>query len=157
MLSKELIYTALTRHEDKLFIIGDEDLNFLKDYINNTYSELAKRFTGLFEIPDLIQYEDTYYQKGLIQIGDGGQALRSKSEVIIWNKLHALNDKFTTIYEERFANGTTLPDFVIKDKNGEIKFIWEHLGFIKDENYMRSWKEKEDIYNKMVLVLKKGI
>ena len=46
------------------------------------------------------------------------------------------------IFIFHITNGRTLPDFVIKDKNSEIKFIWEHLGFTIDKNYMRRWKEK---------------
>ena len=43
------------------------------------------------------------------------------------------------------------------EKNNEVRPHYSGaLGFIKDENYMRSWKEKEDIYNKNGFSVEKG-
>lgn len=156
MLSKELIYTALTRHEDKLYIIGDEDLDFLVEYLKNTNSELIRRYTGIFGLPSIIEFDNNYYQKGLIHIGDGGQLLRSKSEVIIWNKLYEHRNEFESIYEKRFAKNRLLPDFTIINNSGNIEFIWEHLGLTNDLSYAKRWKEKEKIYKENGFTEKKG-
>ena len=82
--------------------------------------------------------------------------LRSKSEVIIWNKLYEHRNEFECIYEKRFANNRLLPDFTIINYSGKIEFIWEHLGLTNDLEYVKRWKEKEKIYKENGFTEKKG-
>ena len=145
MLSKELIYTALTRHQDKIWIIGDNNLEDIKKYVSDEYSELAKRFTNLFYAPKIRVYKEKYYEDRLIHIGTGNQKLRSKSEVIVWDKLKA-HEELSVLYEEQFDNTTLLPDFTIVNNKTNKKYIWEHLGLVNDIDYMNHWKWKEEIY-----------
>jgi hypothetical protein len=82
--------------------------------------------------------------------------VRSKSEVIIWNKLYEHRNEFESIYEKRFAKNRLLPDFTIINNSGNIEFIWEHLGLTSDLSYAKRWKEKEKIYKENGFTEKKG-
>ena len=68
--------------------------------------------------------------------------MRSKSEVIIANLLHA--NRINYRYEEPLEVGglTKLPDFTIVDDNTGERYYWEHLGMLSDGAYRRRWEEK---------------
>ena len=87
MLSKELLYTAITRQKDKLVILYNEGAYKLRDYSSVACSEVARRFTCLFEQPDIVEYKKKYYEQALIHRTLKGELVRSKSEVIIANML----------------------------------------------------------------------
>jgi len=74
-----------------------------------------------------------------------GKHVRSKSEVIICNLLHAANLKYE--YEEKlfYADHQWIePDFTVTV--GDKKIYWEHLGMLGKEDYDDRWLEKADIY-----------
>ena len=50
-LSREILYTAFTRHTDKLTIISDLSIGELMRYANDSYSKAKKRYTDLFKNP----------------------------------------------------------------------------------------------------------
>src|SRR5699024_1556269 len=57
LISKELLYTAITRQKDKLIILYNDAAYRLRDYSSVSCSEVAKRFTCLFEAPNIIEYK----------------------------------------------------------------------------------------------------
>ena len=57
MLSRELLYTALTRQKDKIIILYNENAYKLRDYSSVEYSDIAKRFTCLFDAPKIVEYK----------------------------------------------------------------------------------------------------
>ena len=77
-----------------------------------------------------------------------GDKVRSKSEVIIANMLHA--NKVQYIYEKKLYYNKVdwiEPDFTITMPDG-TEVYWEHLGMIGSEDYDKTWLRKLDIYGK---------
>ena len=83
-----------------------------------------------------------FLQKGLIHRTMSGIAVRSKSEVIIFDALkHA---GYQPEYEKPLTLGgmTRYPDFTIEDEiSGKIVY-WEHLGMLDREDYSVTWTNK---------------
>ena len=145
--SKELLYTALTRQKDKLIILYDAEAYNLKKYSSMQYSEIAKRYTDLFEAPKIVEVNEKFYEENLIHKTKNGIMVRSKSEVIIANMLCDSGfDDF--LYEERLQLGDTfkLPDFTIRDAASGTYIIWEHLGMLGNEEYRKAWETKKQVY-----------
>ena len=149
MLSKELLYTAITRQKDKLVILYNDGAYRLRDYASTTCSEVAKRFTCLFELPDIIEFKKKYYEQALIHKTMRGELVRSKSEVIIANMLFQSGIDYE--YEKELdlgEDGIRIPDFTIEDSESGILFYWEHCGMLGDAGYNRHWQEKKAVYEK---------
>lgn len=89
---------------------------------------------------------DKFNLKKIHQTADGN-FVRSKSEVIIANLLHAAGMNYR--YEEplHYDGGKILPDFTIYLSNGR-KIFWEHIGMLGVEDYDRRWAEKLNVYEK---------
>ena len=70
--------------------------------------------------------------------------MRSKSEVIIANLLHAKGLAY--LYEEplEIDGVTKYPDFTIEDDDSGVKYYWEHLGMLSDEGYWQRWEIKKE-------------
>lgn len=147
LLSKELLYTALTRQEKKLYIIYNEDAFNLRKYSSMEYSDIARRFTDLFAPPKIVEVGNHYYEEDLVHRAKDGRLFRSKSEVIIANMLidSGLDD---FLYEEKLPIGDTykLPDFTFKDAATGSFIIWEHCGMMTDPIYRERWEAKKKLY-----------
>ena len=145
--SKELLYTAITRQKNRLVILFNDRAYKLRDFSLASCSDLALRFTCLFEKPSIKEYQNRYYEDRLIHVTARGELVRSKSEVIIANMLHA--DHVPYEYERRldFGDGQSfIPDFTIEDAESGRTFYWEHCGMLADERYRRRWEAKKAIY-----------
>ena len=142
MLTRELIYTALTRHKQKIVILMQGSPIELQRLSSDLYSEAAGRLTNLFAPPDPVQVGERFLEELLIHRTARGELVRSKSEVIIANLLHA--NRIDYRYEEplEIDGLTKLPDFTIEDDNTGEKYYWEHLGMLSDGVYRRRWEEK---------------
>ncbi|MDZ7790379.1 MAG: hypothetical protein U5L08_07800 [Xanthomonadales bacterium] len=72
--------------------------------------------------------------------------MRSKSEVIIADALHAKGVDY--IYEKPLTIGdqTRYPDFTIEDMESGLMFSWEHCGMLHVPSYRRRWNEKLEWY-----------
>ena len=147
LLSKELLYTALTRQEKKLYILYNEDAYNLRKYSSMEYSDIARRFTDLFASPKIVEVSNHYYEEDLVHRAKDGRMFRSKSEVIIANMLidNGLDD---FLYEEKLPIGDTykLPDFTFKDAATGTLIIWEHCGMMADPVYRERWENKKRLY-----------
>ena len=77
-----------------------------------------------------------------------GNFVRSKSEVIIANLLHAAGLNYR--YEEPLeVDGKEIfPDFTIFLSGGQ-KIFWEHVGMLGVENYDKRWSEKLALYKSL--------
>ncbi len=146
LMSRELLYTALTRQKDKLIILYDEEAYNLKKYSSDACSEIARRFTDLFEAPDIVEIGDKYFEEKRIHRTKDGTMVRSKSEVIIYNML--LDSGIEPLYEEKLILGNTykLPDFTIVDDDSGETIVWEHLGMMGNPEYRKRWEEKKQLY-----------
>ncbi|MCQ2553408.1 MAG: hypothetical protein MJ150_03795 [Clostridia bacterium] len=74
-----------------------------------------------------------------------GLKVRSKSEILIAERLYANNIQFR--YEEIIHCGKTrvAPDFTIKKSNGSI-WYWEHEGLTSADAYLKRQKQKHETY-----------
>lgn len=149
LLSKELLYTAITRQKHKLVILYNDGAYRLRDYSSVCCSEVARRFTCLFDAPDIVKYKNNYYEQALIHRTLKGELVRSKSEVIIANMLYEAGVDYE--YEKELdlgEDGVRIPDFTIKDAESGAIFYWEHCGMPGDAGYDRYWKKKKALYEK---------
>ena len=146
LVTREMLYTALTRQTDKIFIIYNKLPSELKKYGSPECSDLARRKTSLFGNTSLHEVSSGWYDSHLIhKTSDGRYIVRSKSEVIVYNML--IGAGFEPEYERRlvFADGTAvLPDFTIETAAGVV--YWEHLGMLGDDSYRRHWEWKRQLY-----------
>ena len=158
MLSKELLYTAITRQKDKLVILYNDGAYHLRDYASAICSEVARRFTCLFELPDIVEFKKKYYEQALIHKTMKGELVRSKSEVIIANMLFQAGIDYE--YEKELdlgEDGIRIPDFTVEDSESGTLFYWEHCGMLGDAGYNRHWQEKKAIYEKHGIVEGKNL
>jgi hypothetical protein len=146
ILSRELIYTALTRHERRVIVMHQGPRSILKDFASPHRSETARRMTNLLsackmrEVP--LAKGSVFLQEGLVHRTSKGVAVRSKSELIIAEALANAGIAFE--YEKQLVLGgaTRYPDFTIEDEITGRTIFWEHLGMLERSDYRRSWEKK---------------
>lgn len=146
IMSRELIYTALTRHENRVVVMHQGQRSLLKEFTSPHRSETARRRTNLLtdcqmrEFPQL--KGSLFLQDGLIHRTTNGRAVRSKSELLIYELL--LTAGITPEYEKPLTLGgtTRYPDFTIEDEISGRTVYWEHLGMLDREDYRKSWEKK---------------
>lgn len=147
LLSRELLYTALTRHKDKIVIMHQGDIRELKKYTYDNYSETFKRITNIFNPPDLVEIDNKFFEKNLIHRTSTGIFVRSKSELVIAELFS--KHKIVYSYEKKLVGkdgAERYPDFTIDDEDAGITYYWEHLGLLSDNNYRTKWDEKLSWY-----------
>ena len=156
LLSRELLYTALTRQQDKVIIFHQGELRELRSYSSDYHSEMAKRLTNLFDqvdasfSPSPVDINGRFLEEGLIHKTRRGETVRSKSEVIIANLLHDMKIDYVYEKELRAPDGSKrYPDFTIEDEETGLNVYIEHLGLLHDPIYERRWKRKEQWYKDM--------
>ena len=143
---RELLYTALTRQKERVVVLHQGSATDLQRLSSEEFSATAARLTNLFGAPDPIKIGDRFLEQNLIHITSRGDAVRSKSEVIIANLFHAKGVHY--LYEEPLiVDGVTkYPDFTIEDDDTGITYYWEHCGMLSDPAYKRRWEEKKVWY-----------
>jgi hypothetical protein len=147
LLSPELLYTALTRQRDRIVVLHQGPLLSLRDYSQAHLSETARRLTNLFEAPHPVEIKSRFLEDRLIHRTRRGEAVRSKSEVIIADLLHSLNVDYWYEKELVVEDGSKrLPDFTIDDPASGLKVYWEHLGMLDRRKYREEWAAKEAWY-----------
>jgi UvrD-like helicase C-terminal domain len=139
LLSRELLYTALTRQREQVILLHQGDVRSLLKLSSAEYSETARRLTNLFANPKPIEHIGTFLEEELIHRTARGEFVRSKSEVIIANLLHGLGIPYA--YEQPLLGrdgSIRYPDFTIEDaETGQHVFL-EHLGMMTEPAYRRS-------------------
>ena len=147
LLSPELIYTALTRQRENVFVLHQGDLSELRQYASPDRSVTARRLTNLFEPPKLVEIDGQPLDGNLVHRTARGEAVRSKSEVIIANALHYKGVDY--LYEQPLVaddGSVRWPDFTIEDEEAGEVFYWEHLGMLHTARYRRKWERKLEWY-----------
>ncbi len=146
LLSREMLYTAITRHKEKIVILYQGDFRKMLKYSSEKYSEISRRLTNIFTKPKPVEFthanQKLFLDENLIHRTQRGELVRSKSELIIADKLHAA--KIDYRYEEQITlNGKIrYPDFRIEDDDSGTVYYWEHLGMMSVEKYKRGWLKK---------------
>lgn len=146
MLTRELIYTALTRQKQKVVVLHQGSATDLQKLSSERYSAAATRLTNLFGPPRPVLFGDRFLEEGLIHLTTRGEAVRSKSEVIIANLLHAKNVKYHYEHPLEMDDVVKYPDFTIEDDDTGTTYYWEHCGMLHDLAYKRRWEEKKVWY-----------
>jgi ATP-dependent exoDNAse (exonuclease V) alpha subunit len=150
ILSRELIYTAITRAKGKLILLVEgENFSWLYKYTKPETSETNRRNTNLFISSVRSSITEIPYAENLIhKTLKDGLFVRSKSEVIIANML--VERKIDFEYEAHFigekTGGIRLPDFTFIDSAGD-KIILEHLGMLHKPSYRDDWEKKKQFYS----------
>lgn len=154
ILSREMLYTALTRQKGKIVILYNKNPLELMKYTSVAYSDIAKRFTDLLADvfadykPEIVEHDGNFYEERLIHKTAKGEMVRSKSEVIIANALY-YNDIPYTYEPDLLVEGRLKkPDFEIKDEDTGITWYWEHCGMMNDPKYKKRWQDKKELYKK---------
>jgi AAA domain/UvrD-like helicase C-terminal domain len=143
LLSRELLYTALTRQRDHVVVLTQGELADLTKYSNVAYSETAARLTNLFDAPTPVEVDGRFLEAGLIHKTRKGVAVRSKSEVIIADLLFSKQIEFQYERPLTTQDGSwRLPDFTIEDDTTGRTIYWEHLGMLHLPSYRRKWEAK---------------
>lgn len=148
LLSRELLYTALTRSREQLvLLIEGDDATVLFDLTRPERSETARRNTNLFEGVVREASDAVPFAEHLIHRTENGHLVRSKSELVIANMLFQLSIPYSY---ERICDGTVSPgrmrpDFSFVTADGDL-ILWEHLGLLSRPDYRRGWEWKREWY-----------
>ena len=146
LLSREMLYTALTRHKEKVIIFHQGEFRDIQRFASDDCSEVAQRLTNMFVNPAPVvienQNKNFFLDANLIHRTQRGERVRSKSELIIADKLHVAGIDYS--YEPRVdLNGSErYPDFVIEDDDSGEIWYWEHLGMMSVPAYQKRWEKK---------------
>ena len=149
--SRELMYTALTRQKDRVVILHEGTLSDLRELAQPWRSATARRLTDLFAPPEPVELtirgESRRYDRNLLHVSASGIPMASKNEVIIAGLLDQLAPG-NWQYEEPLTGAggrTVLPDFTIAAADGRTVF-WEHAGMLDLPDYARKWELKKAWY-----------
>ncbi len=158
LLTRELLYTALTRQKDRIWILHQGPFgNFLR-FRSEFHSETARRVTNLFGPPKPIAIDPpagepahagrTFLEDKLIHATRRGDLVSSKSEIVIADILHELEQRgalrYTFEKPRRLGGIERWPDFTIEA--GSETWYWEHCGRLDLPSYRRRWGRKLEGY-----------
>lgn len=152
-LSRELLYTGLTRFRQKMVLLMERDTTVLERLRSPQASNTLLRNTNMFVLSVRPESVDRYYAEHLIHRTPpslqhpNGILVRSKSEVIVAGTLSKLGLSYE--YEQKLAskdNSTDfrLPDFTVSYEGDT--FYWEHLGMLSVPSYKEAWDRKRQWY-----------
>jgi AAA domain/UvrD-like helicase C-terminal domain len=144
LLSRELLYTALTRAQQHLvLLIEGSDASGLYDLTRPERSETARRNTNMFSAAVREQADDVPYAAYLVHRAPNGVMVRSKSELAI--AIHLFDVGLQYLYERPLEGtvspGRLRPDFSFVTDAGDV-IVWEHLGMLNRDDYRRGWEWK---------------
>lgn len=154
LISREMLYTALTRQKRRVVILHQGDLADLQQLATDDNAVIPARFTNLFEkeapelLPAPVQVNGKWLDEKLIHRSRRGTLLRSKSEVIIDDALasHGIDAGYEVPFFSRDGKGRRLPDFTIEDQSLGRTILWEHCGMLADADYAERWEKKLEWY-----------
>ncbi|CAJ6802811.1 AAA ATPase [Burkholderia pseudomallei] len=148
LLSRELLYTALTRSREQLvLLIEGDDATALFDLTRPERSETARRNTNIFQGVIRVADDTVPFAEHLIHRTEKGHLVRSKSELVIANMLFQLGIpyEYERVCDGTAAPGRLRPDFSFVAADGDL-IIWEHLGMLSRPDYKRGWDWKREWY-----------
>jgi hypothetical protein len=152
-LSRELLYTGLTRFRQKMVLLIERDTTVLERLRSPQASDTLLRNTNMFVLAVRPESVDRYYAEHLIHRTPpsaqhpNGILVRSKSEVIVAGALSKLGISYE--YEQKLTskddpNDFRLPDFTVSYEGDT--FYWEHLGMLTVPSYKEAWDRKRQWY-----------
>ncbi|MCJ7508858.1 MAG: ATP-dependent RecD-like DNA helicase, partial [candidate division Zixibacteria bacterium] len=147
-LSRELLYTALSRATGKLFLLLQKDAGLLKERIWAGYSEMVRRNSALFRTAKGIPKDGfkRFHPEQLVYEALPELLVRSIDELNIAQALARYGVGFA--YEKPLISldgkSWRLPDFTFKVKRKE--YYWEHLGMLGAIDYDKKMDRKRKWY-----------
>ena len=153
----EKFIPQLSKETDRLqkFIAGRSDVDPAQiiDSMKGVYSTLPEEYFFGGHIRDTEKWAQAPYHMSNYkpdekkQTTSRGLHVRSKSELLIAEKLYEFNIPFR--YEEviMIAGRQYAPDFKILKKSGKLVY-WEHLGLMENQDYRYKNKVKLTIYER---------
>lgn len=145
-LSRELLYTALTRTRNRVTIFIQKSV---EDFSAAKYLDRIRSNSSILRRRTSLLYDDKF---GYAYTPDEGVIVKSRVEYIIYRKLLEAMGKyqsFNFVYEELYEltdrNFDIHPDFVLYFDDGR-KIYWEHLGRVTSKTYMSLWDKRRKIY-----------
>jgi len=152
-LSRELLYTGLTRFRQKMVLLIERDTTILEKLRSPQCSDTLLRNTKMFVLAVRPESVDRYFAEHLIHrtrpspAHPQGIMVRSKSEVIVADILTSLG--ISCEYEEKLPSKDNpkdfrLPDFTVTYEGDT--FYWEHLGMLSVPSYKEAWERKKQWY-----------
>jgi len=147
MLSRELLYTGLTRFRQKMVLLIERDTAVLEALRRPERSDTLLRNTNLFVLAVRPESVDPFYAEHLIHRTATGVMVRSKSEVIVADILSRLGISYE--YEKKLTaqddpSDFKLPDFTVSYEGDT--YYWEHLGMLTVPSYREKWERKRQWY-----------
>jgi hypothetical protein len=160
LLSRELLYTALTRQRDRIWILHQGSFSAFTRLRSDFYSETARRVTNLFAEPTMreiaappgasVAERPRFLEDKLIHATRRGDLVRSKNEIVIADILHEIEQQGAIRYSVEkplMLDGVERwPDFTIEA--GSEVWYWEHCGMLGDPQYRARWELKKASYQK---------
>ena len=162
MISREMLYTALTRQKRRIWILHQGPFDRFLDYRHYDFSDIAARITNLLRTPTHMDSSTAtkmpaqttrlsrgFLEERLIHRTIRGEMVSSKNELVIANMLLHLEKEGHLSYEVEpklpFDDGRgRWADFKV-DCKGQTWF-WEHCGLLDNENYLQRWLSKKNLY-----------
>ena len=146
ILSRALLYTALTRHQKRVVVMHQGQRSLLKDLTAPHRSEAARRMTNLVSDCRMVEVPQakgsTFLQEGLVYRTGRGLTVRSKPEWIISEALANAGVAFEYETALTLGGATRYPDFTIEDEISGSTYYWEHLGMLDRADYRKAWERK---------------
>ena len=152
-LSRELIYTALTRFRVKLVLLLERDVRVLQQHRRPATSETVHRNTHLFELRVRPEGMSRIHPEHLIHRTTTGDLVRSKSELVVAETLRKLPISFKyeePLYSRADRTDFRIPDFTISYEGDT--WYWEHLGMLSIPSYTAAWERKKAWYEREGLI-----
>ena len=153
---------AVTRNKESLKALIQEYkiidvttyINMLRERWPNLPYDVIERFrisveTDPWANEDYEHYD--YNSSDKQHITSRGLMVRSKSEVLIAEKLYEYKLPFRYEQALHIGNTTVAPDFTIKRADGKL-FYWEHEGLTNSSDYLRHQDWKSQLYAKQGIV-----
>jgi hypothetical protein len=162
LISRELLYTALTRFTRKLYLLIQGipgDLAVLERGAWQGSSEYLRRNTSLYHLREAIKDIDDYRPEMRIHKTLLSELVASKSELLIANRLAELRVPYHYEFKLVAADGSMRrPDFTIPIETVDSPDVryWEHWGMLGDPDYDASvkrrlaWYEKHGLIDKLI-------
>ncbi|MEO6291872.1 MAG: ATP-dependent RecD-like DNA helicase, partial [Burkholderiaceae bacterium] len=149
-LSRELVYTALTRSKKSLvLLIQGKDASNLFSLAQPTNSETARRNTNLFTVG--VRASDEFpYAQHLVHRTANNIMVQSKSELALATFFASADAGLGDFTYNRKLEGEGYPyrlrpDFSWETDAGEL-ILWEHLGMLDRDDYKKGWDKKRAWY-----------
>lgn len=146
-LSRELLYTGLTRFRQRMVLLIERDTTVLEKLRSAQCSDTLLRNTNMFVLAVRPESVDRYFAQHLIHRTRKGDMVRSKSEVIVADILTSLGISYE--YEQKLPSKADPKDFRLPDFTASYEgdtFYWEHLGMLSVPSYREEWARKHQWY-----------